>query len=192
MKSFSIIALVSLALVGAGFAQSPVGPGSVKLGKVSPSVVKTPEYQIVGGENKRFRNREWLELEVEYATQPEEIDELTFKYTVLLEGNHLLDGEVTYVNIPKDREHYAVMYIPPRALEKITGGKPLSPASIVNVWVEVTHSGQALDKPASFKPSPALNAINLPHTTGLILTKDQTPFAPLYYDRYEAQKPSTR
>ncbi len=160
----------------------------MKLAKVQPEVVKTPEYQIVGGQNKRFKNREWLEVEVGYETKLEEIDELTFKFTLLFE-KHLLDGEVTYVNIPKDREHYAVMYVPPRALEKLTGGKPITPANIENVWVEVLHQGQTLDKQA-FKPA---QIPNVQHTTGLILNKDQAaPFAPLYYDRYEAIKPASR
>ncbi len=150
-------------------------------------MVKTPEFQIVGGTNKRSKNREWLEIEVEYATVPEDIDELTFKFTIGIEKK-LLDGEVTYIAIPKDREHYAVMYVSPRALEKVTGGKPLSPASIENVWVEVGHAGQILDK-ASFKPGPQPN---VQHMAGLVLSKEQTPFAPLYYDRYEAVKPSNR
>jgi hypothetical protein len=29
---------------------------------------------------------------------------------------------------------------------------------------------------------------NLPQTQGLVLNKTQTPFAPLYWDRYEAIK----
>ena len=44
--------------------------------------------------------------------------------------NKLLDGSVTHVNIPKGTEHYSVMYIAPRALEKLTGGKPFTAASI--------------------------------------------------------------
>ncbi len=186
MKLFSIVAIVLGGLVYQASAQNQVAPGSVKLGKVAPEVVKTPEFQIVGGQNKRSKNREWLEVEVAYETKPEEIDELTFKYTIMVEKK-LLDGEVTYVNIPKDREHYAVMYVSPRTLEKLTGGHPLTPASIENVWVEVLHSGMSLDK-AAFKPTAIPNA---PHLPGLVLSKEQTPFAPLFYDRYEAVRASS-
>jgi len=184
MKLFSVAALAVLAFVAQAAAQNAnVGPGSVKVGKVSPSVVKTPEFQVVGGVNKRSKNQSWLEMEVEYGTNLEEIDELTFKFTAQVEGK-LLDGEATYVNIPKDREHYAVMYIAPRTLEKLTGGKPLTGASIQNVWVQVLHSGQVLGE-NSFKPE---KQPNLQHLSGVVLNKDQTPFAPLYYDRYEALK----
>ena len=113
------------------------------------------------------------------------IDELTFKYTILIQ-NTLLDGEVTYVNIPAQRDHYAVMYGTPRALLRLTGGKPLTPASIENVWVQATKQGQILDQ-TSYRGSAQIP--NLPHIAGLVLNKNETPFAPLYYDRYEAIKP---
>ncbi len=183
MKTSFIFACALAALGIAASAQTQVGPGSVKLGKVEPAVIKTPEYSITGGPQKRSKIGQWLEVEVEFETKPEDIDELTFKYTILIE-KRLLDGEVTHINIPKGRDHYSVVYVSPRALEKLTGGKPLSPASIENVWVEVSKQGQILDK-ASFRPGVPPN---LPHFAGLVLNKDETPFAPLFYDRYEAIK----
>jgi hypothetical protein len=177
--SFSVCALLALSVFAS--AQTLVGPGSVKLGKVAPAVVKTPEFNLTSGPQKRSKTADWLEVEVDFSTIPEVIDELTFKYTILVEKK-LLDGEVTHVNIPKDKEHYSVMYVSPRALARLTGGKPLSGGSIENVWIEVSKSGQVLDR-ASFKPGAMPN---LPHLTGMVLNKDETPFAPLFYDRYEA------
>jgi hypothetical protein len=183
MKKFSLFALALAALGMCASAQTMVGPGSVKLGKVQPEVIKTPEFNITGGPQKRSKIGQWLEVEVEFETKPEDIDELTFKFTILVEKK-LLDGEVTHINIPKGRDHYSVMYVSPRTLEKLTGGKPLTPASIENVWVEVSKQGQILDR-ASFRPGVPPN---LPHLAGLVLNKDETPFAPLFYDRYEAIK----
>lgn len=179
--SLSLCAVFALSLVAS--AQAPVGPGSVKISKVQPAIVKTPEYQITGGQNKRYKLGDWLEVEVEYETKPEDIDELTFKFTILFERK-LLDGEVTYINIAKGRDHYAVMYVSPKNIDRLTGGKALTPGSIENVWVEISKQGQVLDK-SSFKPG---NPPNLPHVAGLVLPKDETPFGPLYYDRYEAMK----
>ena len=182
------ILFFSLALSGAlvlnASAQAPaVGPGAVKLGKVDPAGIKSPEYQIVGGPQKRSKIGTWLEVEVEFETKVDDIDELTFNYTIMVEGK-LVDGSVTHVNIPKGREHYSVVYLAPRTLERLTGGKPLSGASIQNVWVTVSRQGQILDQ-APFKPG----AIpNLPHLSGMVLNKSETPFAPLFYDRYEAIK----
>jgi hypothetical protein len=182
------ILILSILAVGAltteGFTQGvAVGPGAVKLGKIGVEGVKSPEFQIVGGPQKRSKTGTWLELEIEYETKVDDIDELSFAYQVLVEGK-LLDGTVTYVNIPKGRDHYAVMYIAPRTLEKLTAGKPLNPGNI-NVWVTVSKQGQMLDAPAAYKPA---TIPNVPHLAGMILNKSETPFAPLFYDRYETIK----
>jgi len=189
------ILFLSLVSVGAlatqALAQAPaaVGPGSVKILKVEIAGVKTPEYQIVGGPQKRSKIGTWLEVEVTFETKVEDIDELTFNYNVLIEKS-LLDGSVTHVNIPKGSEHYSVMYISPRALEKLVNGKTFTAASIGNAWITVSRQGQVLDAPAAnpkaaYKPTAMPN---LPHQAGLLLNKNDTPFAPLFYDRYEAIK----
>ena len=183
MKTSSLFLIAAFALGAGAMAQAPVGVGSVKLGKVMPAVVKTPEFNLTSGPTKRSRPADWLEIEVEYETKPEDIDELTFKFTVMFEKK-LLDGEVTYSNIAKGREHFAVVYVSPKAIEKLTMGKTMNGASIENVWVEVSKSGLLLDK-ASHKPG---NIPNAPHVSGLVLHKDETPFGPLFYDRYESIK----
>lgn len=186
MKTPALFLLAIAAFGLHAFAQAPVGPGSVKLGKVQPAVVKTPEFNLSSGPTKRSKNADWLEVEIEYETKMD-IDELTFKYTLQIEGK-LLDGEVSYVAVAKDREHYAVMYVSPKAIKQLTGGKALTAGSIENAWVEVTRQGQKLDPlTASFKPGVPKNVA---HVTGFVLRKDQTPFAPLFYDRYEEIKPA--
>jgi hypothetical protein len=180
---FLIAFLAGVAALTATSSAQALSPASIKLGKVEISAPSTPEYQITGGQNKRYKVGKWLEFEISYETIPEEIPELTFKYTALIEGK-LLDGEVTYVNIGKGRDHYAVMYLSPKSIEKLTNGKALTPASIANVWVEVSNQGQVLGREAH----KAQNQPNLPRVTGMLLNKIQTPFAPLFYDRYEEIK----
>jgi hypothetical protein len=128
-----------------------------------------------------------LEFEVGYDTIPDLIDELTFRFTAAVEGK-LLVGDVTYQAISKGKDHYAVMYISPKGIAGLTGGKPLTSAAVENVWVQIERQGQVLAK-ASLKPTPAKNQQQI---TGLILNKNQTPFAPLYYDRYEEIKVGAR
>ena len=184
MKTVALV-LASLLLVPPlARAQAPVGPGSIELGKIAPEVVKTPEFQLSSGPTKRTgRSLSWLEIEVSYETKAETIDELTFKFIAQIE-KQLITGEVTYVNISKGRDHFAVMYVSPKGLDKLTKGKPLTGASIENAWVEVSRQGQVLAK-AGWKNTPVPNA---PQTAGLLLSKNQTPFAPLFYDRYEEIK----
>jgi hypothetical protein len=182
----SFLAAVALFAVPA-FAQVPVGPNSIKLGKVEVSAPSTPEYQVTGGQNKRYQLGKWLEFEVSYDTFPDLIDELTFRFTASVEGK-LLVGDVTYQSISKGKDHYAVMYISPKGIAGLTGGKPLTGAAVENVWVQVERQGQVLGT-SSFKPSQKKNQQQI---TGLILNKNQTPFAPLYYDRYEEIKVAPR
>jgi len=182
------IALASLALSAAAQLPppAPVGPGSVKLGRVAPTTPTTPEFQITGGATKRYTLGKWLEVEVPYETKPQMIDELSFHF-VLLISNKLVDGNVTYVNIPAARDHYAVMYISPRTLQVLTGKPQATGSDVQNIWIEVSHQGQVLDRAAIQN-----RAIpQLPLLSGMVLNKNETPFAPLYWDRYEAIKQET-
>ncbi len=183
MKTLLVSAITALAFVYQVSAQAPIGPGAIKITKVQPAVVKTPDIQFSKSAEKRSKPGDWLEVEVEFEVKAEEIDELTFAYTIMVEGK-LLDGTVTHINVPKGRERYSIMYVAPRTLEKLTGGRPLSPASIQNAWVIVTRQGQPLDQ-AAFKNAPIPP---LPRISGVVLNKSETPFAPLFWDRYEAIK----
>ena len=182
MKLLVAAALFAGFLARSADAQVPVGPGAVKMGKVQVEVVSTPEYQLSSGPKKRSESKQWLEVEVEFDTVPPMIDELTFKYTIMI-GKSLLDGEVTHVNIPQQKSHFSVVYVSPSAIARLTGGKPLNAGNVENIWVDVSKSGQKLAQTVTLKASAMPN---LPHLSGMVLNKMETPFAPLFYDRYPA------
>ena len=181
-----VLFVLMLALVATASAQfgTAIAPGDVVIDKILPEVVQTPEYNLSSGPKKRSKNAQWLEVEVEYTTKPEMIDELTFSFTILINGKKLVNPEVTHIAIPKGREHYSVVYVAPRSLEVLTGGRPLTSSSIENIQVDISRQGQQLAT-KSFKPSPMPN---VPAVSGVILKKPETPFAPLFWDRYEALK----
>lgn len=183
MKTFLVPAIALLAIVYQPSVQAQA-PIAVKIEKIEPAAIKTPEYNVTGGPQKRSTIGTWLEVEVEFETKGGEADELMFNYYVAVE-NKLIVGSVTHVAIPEGKKHYSVCYIAPRSLEKLTGGKPLTSASIQNVWVTVSRSGQVLDKASAPKK---MELPNLPQLQGMILNKSETPFAPLFFDRYEAVK----
>lgn len=183
MKIIFPLFIAAAVLFASSSLEAQVAPGSIKIGKVSPAVIRSPDYQVSGVPAKRTKPGEWLEMEVEFETKPELIDELTFKFTASVEKK-LLVGEASFVNILKGREHYVVMYVAPKALARLTGGKAFTASTLENVWVEVSHQGMRLDS-ASFRPGAVPN---LPQITGLLLNKSETPFAPLFYDRYEEPK----
>ncbi|MCX6980365.1 MAG: hypothetical protein NTV08_06390 [Verrucomicrobia bacterium] len=163
---------------------------NVKIEKIQPAVVPTPDFVLKSAESKRSQPQKWLEVEVEFAVEGVEIvDELTFKFDVLLNGK-LCPGEITHINIPKGRDRYTIMYVSPRNLERISDGHPLTPAMIQNAWVTILRQGQVLAVSAmkdKTKPVP-----NMPLTPGMLSPKADTPFAPLWSDRYEAVKPTNR
>jgi hypothetical protein len=53
------------------------------------------------------------------------------------------------------------MYISPKSIDRLTGGKPLTSAGVENVWVEVSRQGQLLDR-TSLKPGNVPNAPKWP------------------------------
>ena len=186
MKVLALSLAALAGLVSSSFAQV-VRAGDVKIEKISPSVVKTPEFALTAGPLKRFTSLNWLEVEVEFQTVPELLEELSFTYKIQLNGK-LYVGQVDHVDIPKGREHYSVAYMSPRALDEAMGGKQLVASAIQGIWVDVTKQGQVIATLGSVKTA----VPNLPQKTGKILNKLQTPFAPLWYDRYEALKPAVK
>ncbi len=188
-----VFAFVFAALTAASLGQVPVvvTARNVKIEKIAPAVVGTPEFTITNTPPKRSTLQKWLEIEVEFEIAGVElVDELTFKFDVLISGK-LYPGEVTHVNIPKGRERYTVMYISPRNLDRITAGKQLNAAMIENIWITISKQGQALAL-SSLKDKNARAVPNLPQFPGLLTPKSETPFSVLWTDRYEAVKLPSR
>src|SRR4051812_38649749 len=186
MKALVLTLAAVAGLLSTSYGQAVRG-GDVKIEKISPSVVKTPQFQLQGGPIKRSKDLDWLEVEVEFLTVPEIMDELSFNYKIQINGK-LLVGQVDHVDIPKGREHYSVAYISPRVLDKVMGGKNLTSAAVQGIWVDATKQGQVISTLSTVKTA----VPNLPQETGKVWNKAQTPFAPLWYDRYEALKATAR
>jgi hypothetical protein len=153
-----------------------------KIDKVTPSLIQTPIYQYQGDQRQNpSQAGKWLEIEVQFEAVPEVTDELTAKFYVMI-NNVVLSGDVTYINVPKGREQYACMYVPPATLTRLMGGKPVVLSAITNVGVQLQVKGQAVYEKNS--PEIAEWWTRFQQTSGLLLNKNQTPFAPLYWDRY--------
>ena len=170
--------------------------------KLTPDMVTTPEYNFsYGPKNKKVaKNKDWLEVEVSFDWQPRDkkpefLDELTFNYYILLNNKSrenpqgtLLTGLVTHVAIPQAKAMNSVMYVSPRTLERFFEGKTPNSASsaIVDVGVTITKQGQLVAE-SSWKGRGQWWS-TLQQVTGYVLNKNETPFAPLAWDYYEAIK----
>ena len=189
--AFAFAALSTAAFAAPSAVPAAVTARNVRIEKILPAVVGTPEFTIANTPPKRSQLQKWLEIEVEFAVEGVElIDELTFKFDVKMNGK-LYPGEITHVNIPKGKDRYTVMYLSPRNLERITDGKPLNASMIENIWITISKQGQALAI-SSLKDKNVKVVPNLPQFPGLLTPKSETPFSVLWTDRYEAVKLPTR
>jgi hypothetical protein len=186
MKIFAF-ALAALTVSAVGQVPVVVTARNVKIEKILPAVVGTPEFNISNTPPKRSSPQKWLEVEAEFEILGVElVDELTFKFDVMINGK-LYPGEITHVNIPKGKDRYTVMYISPRNLDRITAGKQLNAGMIENIWVTISKQGQILAM-SSLKDKNTKGVPNLPLFPGLLTPKSETPFSVLWTDRYEAVK----
>jgi hypothetical protein len=159
--------------------------------KISKNLVPTPQFAYTGATQPQTQTNQrdrWLEVEVEFKATPELTNELTFKYYILFNGT-LLTGEVTHINIPAGRENRSVMYVPPRALARFANKRPITENSCQNIAVQIVQQGTVQAETSLNRAQPQWFEA-LPQVSGLVLNKDQTPFGPLYWDRYEQIKTS--
>lgn len=182
MKLLSIL-VSCLAIASTCLAQTRSAAYVIR--SVEPSLIPTPEFQFQGTQRRTGRVKEWLEVEVAFETQPEWTDELTLRYFILVAGK-CLTGEVVHVNVPRARDLRSVMYVSPHTLARLFNNKALSPASIENVGAQLLVKGEVVSTSSHRGPEGAQWWQTLPQVTGVVLNKNATPFAWLYWDRYEA------
>ena len=190
-RALAVIAVCFLCLTPDIFAQVVRGPTEFQLTRITKNLISTPQFVFTGAEqfvpNQRDR---WLEVEVEFGAAPAFTDELTFKYFILLNGR-LLTGEVTHTNIAAGRDNRSVMYVSPKTLARFLNNRPVTPNVVQNIAVQIVQQGAVKDE-LSLVRAPAQWFSTIPQVTGFVLNKNETPFAPLYWDRYEQIKTPTR
>lgn len=114
-------------------------------------------------------------------------DELTVNYFILLDGQ-CLTGSVTHIDIPRGRDLYSVMYVSPRTIARILNGNPMTGNDIQDVGVQLVMKGQVLDTKSYKAQGQTQWWQNYPQVSGKVLNKNETPFGPLIWDRYEQIK----
>ena len=187
-------ALCSLCLLvpsGASVQGQTRGASEFQVAKISKNLITAPQYSYTGAQQYQANQRDrWLEVEVEFAAAPEFTDELTLKYYILISGK-LLTGEVTHVSVPAGRENRSVMYVSPRTLARLVGNRAVTPNAVQNIAVQIVQQGAVKSELSQDRAQPQWFA-SMPHIAGSVLNKNETPFAPLYWDRYEQIKAPAR
>jgi hypothetical protein len=191
MKTNCSFVLCLFLLPLAAFAQVRAPGAEFQITKISKNLISTPQFTYSGAEQYQANQRElWLEVEVEFSAAPQWTDELTFKYYILFNGK-LLTGEVTHTNIPAGRGNRSVMYVAPRTLLRFGGGRAVTANMVQNVAVQLLQQG-AVKGELSVQRAPPQWFTTIPQVAGFVLNKNETPFAPLYWDRYEQIKAPPR
>ncbi len=166
-------------------AQVRPGAREFQITKITKNLIATPDFGI--GQYRGASNDRWLEVEVEFNAAPEWTEELSLKYYILFNGR-LLTGEVTHVNISGGLNR-SVMYVVPVAVARFAGNRPVLPNAFQNIGVQIIQGGAVKDESSLVRATGQWFAALSP-VSGFVLNKNETPFAPLYWDRYAQIKPA--
>lgn len=175
-----------------------------KITNVEPNFIEAPSFS---GSNytKRSKPKSWLEVEVAFEWEsrlkvPKYTDELTFTYYILLNNAALnqdrkptlLVGTVTHASIPQEKDMHSVVYIAPRSIERFFDGKPPTNAkqSVLDIGVTISKQGQIVAQ-SGYQNKTGAWWPQYQQTPGYVLNKNETPFASLAWDYYEAIKPKS-
>ena len=178
---------------------------SIKVDADDPSFddLESPEF---GGNSgvKKFTPKNWLEAEVKLKIKPARsfkkkfLDRLTIKWYVAVknpdgDGVSLLEKDVNYVNVPVDEDVFASVYLSPGAILRITGGERAGKSNVEAVAGEITYNGAKVGSFNSLGSKEWWNAASVSRNASIpLLSKGETPFKFLWWDRYLEEEPARR
>lgn len=157
--------------------------------------------QLSGANSKKFRPKEWLEVEarlmVQMAPEPKSktCDSLTVKWYVAVENPEkrntflLFTREVNHVNIPTGEEIYVSAYMSPASIRRLLGEARNPEKAVHVVSYEVLVNGEPKSyntSKASFKRGwwDAAGERLIRSEVVRLLDKSETPFSIMWWDRY--------
>lgn len=192
-------------LLGLGlFATSSYGQ-AVKVEAEKPEFDDLPSPELGGNTNeKKWQPKDWLEAEVELKVEarPEPkdgfIDRLEIRWYVAVEDPaskafFLLEKDVTYLNVPVGEDVYASVYLSPSAIKRLTGGERAGKSAVWGVAGEVTYNGQKVAVFSSKPDKEWWKNTKLSRTDKFpLMSKTETPFKFLWWDRYLQEQEARR
>jgi len=166
------------------------GRSNFDIKNITQKQTDAPNYSVaanLGGRPSTLA-RKWLMIEVQFESEVEWADDVQVKYYVLIgkgQERRLFVGEVTHINVAKGQQHYSAMFMQPNTLKRYGAGE------IEQVTVRIFHKGTL----ASTKSEPAVKDgwwDRFQPTPGYLLAPQDTPWAMIADERFEAVKPTTR
>ncbi len=207
MKSilkFITVLLTAAFLIPTAFAQGTNNPNTkvkVTLGKLKHEERLSPQLKTGDDPKPWVKEKKWVHFEIPFrvmaspAPKSGYIDSLTFKFYIAAvnpdRGKQYLKltKEVKYVNIPVGEDIFATVFMSPSSVKRLTGSDGGRGSWIKYSAVTVTHNGKVIaifssergkmEKWYDVTSASMVDTDNYP-----LLNKDETPFAPFWYDRY--------
>lgn len=206
-KTFAVAAAVVLTGLVMGSAQGQIAAGGkAPFDKPTFDDIQSPEFMTGGGKQKRFKGKDWLEIEIKLnlpsaggpRAKGKVIEKLTVKWFVAVKNPDkagttlLLTKEVEHINIPTDEDVYCSVYLSPVSVKRLTGFDRAGKNAVEAVGYEVLVDGERIGAGTSkFQPGwwDKLSDKIARSETVPLLTKNETPFQAMWWDRYAEVKP---
>ncbi len=206
MKSilkFLTVLLAATLFIPTAFAQGndPKTKVKVTLDKLYHDNRLSPQLKTGDDPKNWVKEKEWVHFEIPFrvdaspAPKSGYIDSLIFRFYIAVINpdkakQYLkLTKEIKYVNIPVGEKIYGTVFLSPSSVKRITGSNGGRGSWIKYSAVTVEHNGKIVAVQSSEHgkmekwyeiTSPSIvDTDNYP-----LLTKEETPFAPFWYDRY--------
>ncbi len=194
--SASLAASAILAMVSMSNAS---GQAAKVMGE-KPTFDDLPSPEFSGGKQKSFKPKDWLEIEtkLKISLSPEPpsktCEKVTVKWYVAVKnpdkpGTYLLlTKEVEHVNVPLDDDQiFFSIYLSPASVKRLTGSDKGGKQAVEFVGYEVLVNGEKkVEESNKGKPgwwNAASDKISRSESVP-ILTKAETPFSNMWWDRY--------
>lgn len=148
--------------------------------------VRTPEFKTDASE-PQAQAKDWARIAVQYETDVEWSDELEFRYMVLVKNPKtsaytMFSATVNYIDIPKGKRHTSTVFLRPNTLDRY--------GAVEWAGVKIYLKGKDAPVAATQMPESDLRPWTATVTIipGVLLNRDQTPFALVAIDNYETIK----
>lgn len=181
---------------------------SVKAEGAKPTFDDLESPQFAGGRAKPFKPKNWLEIEakLKLLMSPEPLsqtaEKVLVRWFVAVKNPDrpntflLLTKDVEHVNVPLNEDIYVSIYLSPSSIKRLTGADRAAKSVVELVGYEVLVNGAKVAEESTQGKAGWWNAaspkISRSDTVPL-LTKPQTPFSNMWWDRYaEVVQPNAR
>jgi hypothetical protein len=194
----NFVSVTAFAVITSFPMESAFGQSAKVVGdKAAFDDLQSPEFS--GGKQKGFKPKNWLEIEtkIKVSLSPEPksktCERLTVKWFVAVKNPEkagsmlLLSRDIEHVNVPLDEEVYCSVYLSPASIKRLTGFDRAGKSSVEAVGYEILVNGEKVaSETTKFKVgwwNAASDKISRSDSVPL-LTKAETPFANMWWDRY--------